>query len=89
MKDLTVTSELINLFEKATGLTFINENEANGNVCFANNPELRPDFKTTFTIKDIKNYLLGLKKTQNITGPNDAEAFWKIVGFGKGLKDVT
>jgi len=83
-----ITPQIIVQFERVTGLTFISDDTSEGNVCFANNPELRPEFKSTFRKSDIKNYLLGLsqsKKKQKITLPKDAQTFWKIVGFGKEL----
>jgi len=79
----TISPKLISRFEKATGLTFIDENEANGDVCFANNPDLRSDFKTTFTKRDIKKYILGLSKRKNIIVPKDAKSFWKTGTLGK------
>jgi hypothetical protein len=82
----SIAPKLISQFEKATGLTFINDDKAEGNVCYANNSKLRPEFKSTFRKKDIKNYILGLQQSQNITVPHDADTFWKIVGLGKGLK---
>ena len=75
----TITPKLISQFEKATELTFINENEVAGNVCYANDATLRPDFKTTFTEKDLKHYILGLPQTQNLTLPKDAATFWKTI----------
>ncbi len=77
-----MTLKLISQLEKATGLTLVNDDETEGNVCFANDTALRPAFKTTFTEKDIKNYILGLTQSQNITVPKDAENFWKIAGLG-------
>jgi len=65
------------------GLTFISDESSKGNVCFANDATLRPDFKTTFTEKDLKHYILGLPQTQNITLPKDAATFWEIVDLGR------
>jgi len=84
-----ITPKLISQFEKATGLTFINDNTTKGNVCFAENADLRPEFKSTFRKADIENYILGLpqtQNTQNITFPKDVKIFWEVVDLGKGLK---
>jgi hypothetical protein len=86
LENYNIILKLISRFEKATGLIFINENEAEGNVCYANDAVLRSEYKTTFTEKDIKNYILGLSQTQNtqnITLPKDAETFWEIVDMGR------
>jgi len=82
----SITPKLISQLEKATGLTFVSDEASKGNVCFADNPNLRPEFKSTFRKADIENYLLGLAHSQNIIEIKDAETFWKIVDLGKGLK---
>jgi len=79
-----ITPKLIAEIEKATGLIFIKDDVAEGNVCYANSAALRPEFKSTFTEKDLKHYIMGLtqkQNTQKITLPEDAKTFWKIVGF--------
>lgn len=83
---VVITLKLITQFEKATGLAFISDNTSEGNVCFANNIELRSEFKSTFRKNDIENYLLGLSQSQNIqelTLPQDADTFWEIVDLGR------
>lgn len=85
-----ITPKLIAQFEKATGLTFISDETLKGNVCFADNPELRTEFKTTFRKSDIENYLLGLsqsEKLQDLTLPKDANLFWELVNLGKEFRD--
>jgi len=79
---LNITPNLIAQFEKATGLTFLSDDTPEGNVCFANNPDLRSEFKSTFRKIDIENYIFGLSQSQNIRDiamPKDAQPFWKIV----------
>jgi hypothetical protein len=78
-----ITPKLISQFEKATGLAFVSDESSKGNVCFADNPNLRPEFKSTFRKADIKNYVLGLPQKQHISLPKDADTFWKIVDLGK------
>ena len=58
--------------------------EPRGNVCFAQSPELRPEYRETFTLKDLIGYLYGLvysrsKKEINLT---DAKMFWELVKIG-------
>jgi len=79
-----ITPKLIAQIEKATGLIFIKDNVAEGNVCYANNVALRPEFKSSFRKFDVENYIMGLYKLQNtqkITLPKDATTFWEIARF--------
>jgi len=83
---LTITPKIIAQFEEATSLTFIKDNVSEGNVCYADNPDLRPDYKTTFRKIDVENCILGLTQSQkngDLIVPKDAETFWEIVDLGK------
>jgi len=53
-----LTPKLITQFEKATSLTFIKDDVPEGNVCYADNPDLRPEFKSSFRPSDVENYIL-------------------------------
>jgi predicted helicase len=48
---------IVKLLAEKLGLTFVPEKELEGNVCFINNAEVRPDFKTTFAPIDILDYI--------------------------------
>ena len=48
--------EIIRLFETSLGLTFISQKDHEGNVCLADNHEVRPEFKETFTQKNLLDY---------------------------------
>ena len=79
-----ITPKLIAQIEKATGLIFIKDGVAEGNVCYANNAALRPEFKSSFRKSDVEDYIMGLfqlHNTQKITLPKDASTFWKIARF--------
>ena len=54
-------------------------------VCYATYPNLRPEFKSTFTKEDVKNYILGLGLPQNFIVPKDAATFWEIVDIGNPI----
>ena len=85
---ISVTSKLIVQFEKATGLTFISDDTPEGNVCFADNHELRAEFKSTFRKSDVENYFLGLsqiRQNNDLAIPQDAETFWDLADLGKEL----
>jgi predicted helicase len=49
--------EIVNQIAVNLGLTFVPEKEPEGNVCMANNNEVRDDFKTTFAPIDILDYI--------------------------------
>ncbi len=47
------------------GLSFVPEKESEGTVCFINNPEVRDDFKTTFTPIDLLDYIYAVLHSPN------------------------
>ena len=49
--------EIVNQIAMNLGLTFVFEKEPEGNVCMANNHEVRDDFKNTFAPIDILDYI--------------------------------
>lgn len=84
--------EVINHISRKTGLVFELEREAGGNVCFANSPELRNDYKISFSVIDVINYIQRLMCTLDyaekhkeflkvgflvLPYPADDVAFWK------------
>lgn len=92
---------LTNQISQKLKLTFISENETNGNVCFANNPDLRDAFKTSFTQTDVNDYICAVfhsikyramsKKESEITFknfpiPKDADTFWRLVLLGGEIR---
>lgn len=56
---LVINPEIIQQISKKLQLSFIKEEdlERTGEVCFANSPEVRPEFRTVFTSKDVLDYL--------------------------------
>ena len=86
--------ELAEKISNALGLLFINQNEPEGNVCFANSNELRPEFKETFTSVDLINYefaVLHSDKYKDFISsdlvPKERKIFWELVALGKKLKE--
>lgn len=86
--------ELAEKISKALELLFINQNEPEGNVCFANSNELCPEFKETFTSVDLMNYefaVLHSEKYKDFISsdliPKDRKIFWEMVALGKMLKE--
>ncbi len=77
---------------------FVSEKEREGEVCFMNSEEVRPEFKVSFAPIDIENYLLAVIKSPDleerletlsqsdrliIPYPKDAVDFWTMVERGK------
>jgi hypothetical protein len=89
---LELNPQIMTVFSTTVGLLFIHENETTGNTCFSNSPEIRNDFKTTFTKSDILDYTFAClkvnikeKKQIDTTGlklPKNQEEFWKMVQLG-------
>jgi len=86
MKNLIITSDLITSIAKATKLLFVYDADVEGEVCYATDPNLRSEFKATFTKEDVENYILGLGPSQNFITPKDAATFWEIVDTGNPHK---
>jgi len=67
------------------GLAFIAEPD-DTNICFANDPSLRPEFRQSFTEEDLMNYLYALTTAQPTNTaylPADTAEFWHLVALGK------
>ena len=88
--------EIINQITDCLGLQFINEKETEGNVCFINSNELRPEFRQSFTSTDLLDYCYAvLHSTINefseinsarIPITSDTSIFWKQVNYGSELR---
>jgi hypothetical protein len=99
-KKLALTDqEMAQKITISLGLTFINQKEAEGNVCFADSNEIREEFKETFTAIDLVNYYYAvvnssayreshqkLLKIDSITIPIDKVKFWRLIQLGKELR---
>lgn len=95
---------IINKFAANTGLSFNPAVETANNVCFINSPEVRDDYKITFSADDVFNYVTALlhspklnnrESENNVTEPpaipypSDSGMFWKIAGLGKQLFEIS
>lgn len=89
--------EIINQIANTLGLMFINQKEREGNVCFANNQDLRPEFKQSFTLLDLLDfsyavlnsriYRQGKQDFLEIPIPSDSCIFWQLVQIGNNLRN--
>lgn len=95
--------EIINQIAKQLGLTFVAENEPEGNVCMANNPEVRPEFRETFAPIDILDYIYAVLHSPTyrekykeflkidfpkIPYPKDTKTFWELVELGSQIREI-
>ncbi|CAZ94382.1 type ISP restriction/modification enzyme [Zobellia galactanivorans] len=87
--------------ERALGLSFVPEKDEHGNMCMANNPEVRNEYKDTFDHKDLMGYIYAIwhsptyQKAHNtalkndsfrIPYPKDPNFFWQLAGLGLALR---
>ena len=72
-------------------LSLTHVHEAEGEVCQLNSPELRPEFRLTFTQKDVLDYLYALRHDPKSSGeemllPPDTGMFWQRVQMGREMR---
>ncbi|MBK5192395.1 MAG: N-6 DNA methylase [Flavobacteriaceae bacterium] len=95
--------EIVQRIEKTLGLTFVPEKEPEGNVCMANNGEVRPEFKQDFAPIELLDYIYAVLHSPNyrekykeflkidfprVPYPADAVEFWKLVELGGELRQL-
>jgi predicted helicase len=98
-----LNQKILDQIATGLGLTFTPEKETEGKVCFANSPEIRPEFKQTFAPIDLLDYIYAVLHSPSyrekykeflkidfprIPYPTDAEIFWKLVAFGGELRQL-
>lgn len=92
---------VVEQLEKSLGLAYVLKTESN--VCFANSPELRNDFKIGFTAMDVLDYVYAVfhSNTYNeqckesykircpqIPYPMDPDVFWRLVSLGGTIRNL-
>lgn len=101
------TAERLSFFNKEMAstklnLAFIEQKDSRGNVCFANSPELRSEFKETFTQTDLFSYFYAVlfssryrnsfqdlrTDLSSILIMEDKVKFWKLVQLGGELRKI-
>nr|WP_315151732.1 type ISP restriction/modification enzyme [uncultured Flavobacterium sp.] len=95
--------EIVNQIAKQLNLAFVPEKEAQGNVCMADNDEVRPEFKQTFAPIDILDYIYAVLHSPayrekykeflkidfpKIPYPKDAITFWELVTLGSQIRQI-
>ncbi|KAF2517616.1 hypothetical protein EYY60_00360 [Flavobacterium zhairuonense] len=95
-EEITLNIETVNLISKHVGLLFLNEKETE-NVCFANNTELRTEFRQSFRILDLLDFIYAILHSsiyetgvenvkQKNPMPHDSDLFWKMVQIGNDFR---
>jgi hypothetical protein len=88
---ISINNEILILFSNSTGLLLWNEKEV-GNVCFANNNEVRSEFKQSFSLIDLFDYIYAFTHSSNyretfkIIIPTENDIFWEVVKMGSNLR---
>ena len=92
-------SNLVNQISIKTGLVFIHEADARGEVCFLNSPDLREEFRTSFLMVDALDYCYALLFSsgyrrslkldfQSMPLPESGMYFWRLVKMGNRLRQI-
>lgn len=95
--------QLLEHIKTKLGLTFVPEPEGEGNVCFAESPEVRNDYKQSFTPTDLLDCIYALLHSPSycrvykefltidflkMSHPTDPNDFWKLVTLGGELRQL-
>ena len=100
--DLVIDKKIINQISEKLKLAFIRDEVKGmaGEVCFANSPEVRPEFRLTFTANDILDYVYAViysneqkrdfeknlkRNFEGIPITADTDIFWNLAALGKRL----
>jgi hypothetical protein len=98
--DAAVPNEIV----RRIHLAYQQEGYASTEVCYVNSPEIRPEFKVSFTTLDLADYLNGvlcaavyrkLLQAPMYTGlvaipyPGNGDEFWTLVQTGMHLRQRT
>lgn len=94
--EIILNPEVINQVAECLGLLFVSEKETEGNVCFLNSNELRPEFRQNFTGIDLLDYCYAVlhlavnefSEINSVSIPmtSDCSIFWKLVKHGSELR---
>ena len=94
--------EIVNEIAKGLGLQFTPEKE-DGNVCLANDKDVRSEFRTTFAPIDLLDYIYAVLHSPTyretykeflkidfprVPYPKDSNTFWQLVQLGGELRQI-
>jgi hypothetical protein len=85
-------TQLIHYLQTKLGLSHLNPNQANAEVCFANEPGLRAEYRQSFTNADLQRYINAVNNPayrekyrdlllidSEVAYPANALVFWELV----------
>ncbi|WP_269235833.1 hypothetical protein [Flavobacterium flavigenum] len=87
VESIMLNNKIVKLFSDHVDLLFLSEKEA-GNVCFANNTELRPEFRQNFTAVELADYVYAFahssfyKESRKVAITSETDLFCKLVKIG-------
>ena len=94
--------EIVNEIAEGLGLEFVTEKEE-GNVCLANNKDVRSEYRTTFAPIDLLDYIYAVLHSPTyretykeflkidfprVPYPKDSNTFWQLVQIGGELRQI-
>jgi hypothetical protein len=93
----TFDKEVLDIIEKIIGIPFISDSYATGAVCFADDEEVRPEFRQSFNTFHVLDYIKAIIHQSNdiefiekvsfqIPYPENSTSFWKLVASGIKLR---
>jgi len=105
---LNITSKILSQYPDVVAelsrrlrLPYLETKDSEGNVCYMNSEEVRPEFREIFTTEDVAFYLIGFFKVSSVKEvsnenfhlhfpyPENADAFWSRSREGKNCsKDL-
>ena len=100
-----INPEIVNQIASKLSLSFTNEKEipSEGEVCFINSVEVRPEFRITFAPIDILDYIYAVLHSPSyreqykeflkidfprVPYPTDTTTFWELVALGAELRQI-
>lgn len=98
-----LNQEIVKQLADKLSLTFVPEKEPEGKVCYINNAEVRPDFRSIFAPIDILDYIYAVLHSPTyrekykeflkidfprVPYPKDAETFWQLVELGGEIRQI-
>lgn len=93
---LKIQRKFLNSIARTLNLTHQESALSEGNLCFANNPGLRSEYKTVFTSVDIAHYVYAMLTQEEINInidevplPTDISSFWNAVEKGENQTKIS
>jgi hypothetical protein len=103
LPDFDLNPQIVKQIAEGLGISFVPEKEQEGNVCLANNEEVRPEYRTTFAPIDLLDYIYAVLHSPayrerykefleidfpRVPYPKDAVVFWKLVELGGQIRQA-